>query len=160
MDEKKTLTAEQTREKALKYLEYRAHSEKELADKLRRAGAQDEDIESALEFARRYKFVDDADYAYRLARDLKNLKKYGSYRIRQELKFKGISEEYISAAMAQFEDCDETDALLPLVKRRLRGIFDRKSIDRTIRYFMYRGYKLDDIRKCIEAVIVEDENGI
>lgn len=159
MDEKKTLTAEQTREKALKYLEYRAHSEKELADKLRRAGAQDEDIKNTLDFARTYHFLDDADYAYRLARDLKNLKKYGSYRIRQELKFKGISEEYISAAMAQFEDCDEADALLPLVERRLRGNFEQKNIDKVIRYFAYRGYRFEDIKRCVEK-IAEDENGI
>ena len=95
MKEKKTLTTEETREKALKYLEYRAHSEKELSDKLRRAGARAEDIESALEFVQRYNFVNDADYARRLARDLKKLKKYGSYRIRQELKFKGSQETTI-----------------------------------------------------------------
>jgi regulatory protein len=158
MKEKKTLTTEETREKALKYLEYRAHSEKELSDKLRRAGARAEDIESALEFVQRYNFVNDADYARRLARDLKKLKKYGSYRIRQELKFKGISEEYISEAMAQFEEEDETDALLPLVEKRLRGNFEQKNIDRVIRYFAYRGYRFEDIKRCVD--IAKDEGEI
>lgn len=158
MDEKKTLTAEETKEKALKYLEYRAHSEKELSDKLRRAGAHADDIENTLEFARRYNFVNDADYARRLAKDLRNLKKYGSYRIRQELKFKGIAEEYISEAMAQFENDDEADALLPLVEKRLRGNFEQKNIDKIMRYFAYRGYRFEDIKRCVEIIKDKEEN--
>lgn len=160
MDEKEFLTAEQTRDKALTYLEYRSHSEKELADKLRRAGARQEDIEDTLVFARRYHFVDDADYAKRLARDLKNLKKYGLQRIRQELKCRGIGDVEITEALAQFDEDSEQEQLLPLVERRLRGDFTQKSIDKAIRYFIYRGYQFSDIKMCIDTIRENNENGI
>lgn len=40
-------------------LEFRSHSERELSDKLKRAGAKEEDIDEILEFCRNYGFLDD-----------------------------------------------------------------------------------------------------
>ena len=71
----KKLEFEQVKNKALRYLEYRAHSEHELYVKLKRAGAEEEDIERVLEFLREYRFVDDKEFALKCARDMKNLKK-------------------------------------------------------------------------------------
>ena len=45
----KELTAAEAKEKALRYLEYRSHSEKELCDKLKKAGAKEEDIPKLVE---------------------------------------------------------------------------------------------------------------
>ena len=50
--EKKELTFEQAKDKALRLLEFRSHSERELKDKLKRAGAKEDDIEEILEFCR------------------------------------------------------------------------------------------------------------
>ena len=149
--EKKELTYEEAKDKALRLLEYRAHSEKELTDKLRRAGAKDEDIERVMEFCREYGFVNDRQYAITKARDLKNLKKYGTRRIRAELNAKGIDAEYIEEAVGELDD-DEAETLLPLVEKKLKGDFDRKNVDRCIRYFMYRGYGFGDIKNCIDIV--------
>lgn len=149
MRESKELTFDEAKEKALRLLEFRAHSEKELSDKLRRAGAKDEDIEEVLEFCRNYNFVDDRAYAIGKARDLKNLKKFGIRRIKSELYSKGIDAEYIEEAVSLLDD-DEADALAPLVEKKLKGDFERKSVDRCIRYFIYRGYSFSDIKNCIE----------
>lgn len=149
MKEKQELTFEQAKDKALRLLEFRAHSERELTDKLKRAGANEFDIEEILEFCRNYNFVDDRVYAIGKARDLKNLKKYGARRIKSELYQKGIDAEYIEEALSLLDD-DEEDALLPLVEKRLRGDFEKKNVDKCIRYFMYRGYNFSDIKNCIE----------
>ncbi len=151
MRKQEELTFDETKDKALRLLEFRAHSEKELKDKLRRAGAKDFDIEETLEFCRRYNFVDDRAYAIGKAKDLKNLKKYGARRIRSELYSKGIDSEYVEEALSLLDD-DEEDTLLPLVYKKLRGDFEKKSVDRCIRYFMYRGYDFSDIKGCIESL--------
>ena len=52
----KELNFDEAKEKALRLLEFRSHSEKELSDKLRRAGARVEDIEEILDFCRNYGF--------------------------------------------------------------------------------------------------------
>ena len=79
--EKKELTFDEAKDKALRLLEFRSHSERELSDKLKRAGAKEEDIDEILEFCRNYGFLDDRKYAIAKAKDLKNLKKYGKRRI-------------------------------------------------------------------------------
>ena len=152
--EKKELTYEEAKDKALRLLEYRAHSEKELADKLKIAGAQEYDIEEILNFCRNYGFVDDKKYAVAKARDLKNLKKYGIRRIRSELYSKGIDAEHVEEAIAEL-DGDEEDVLLPLVRKKLGGGFDKKNVDKCIRYFLYRGYEFSDIKNCIENIKTE-----
>lgn len=149
--EKKELNKAQTKEKALRLLEFRSHSEKELRDKLIRAGANSEDLPEIFDFLREYSFVNDAEYAKKLARDLQNLNKYGMRRIREELKSRGIFGEDLENAMLELTD-EEEDQLLPLMERKLSGNFDKKNIDRAIRYFAYRGYGYDDIKSCIEKI--------
>ena len=153
--EQKELNYEQTKDKALRLLEFRAHSERELTDKLRHAGSKDEDIEKVLDFCRNYGFVNDREYAIRKARDLKNLKRYGIRRIKSELYAKGISAEYIEEAVSELDD-DERDTLLPLVEKKLGGNFEKKNIDKCIRYFMYRGYSFGDIKGCIDNINYEE----
>jgi regulatory protein len=150
----KILNYDETKEKALRLLEFRSHSEKELTDKLKRAGSLDEDIEKTLDFCREYGFVNDALYAKRKAQDLQNLKKYGKHRIKAELKQKGIDAELIELALEELDD-DEEDKLYPLVEKKLGGNFDKKNTDKCIRYFIYRGYSFGDIKSCIERA----ENG-
>lgn len=150
--EKKHLNYEQAKDKALRLLEFRSHSERELTDKLICAGAEREDIDRILEFCRSYGFVNDKSYAERKAKDLKNLKRYGRRRIEQELYSKGISREDIASAVEQLDFEDAEEILYPLVRKKLAGDFERKSIDRTMRYFIYRGYEIGDIKNCIERV--------
>ena len=153
---KKELTRSETKDKALRLLAFRAHSEKELAEKLKRAGAKEEDIEYALGFVREYGFVNDAEYAAHLAKELKNIKKYGKRRIEQELKARGISTEDALAALSELPD-EEEAALMPLLERKIGGNFEQKNIDKATRYFLYRGYEFGDIKACIEKLRQEAE---
>lgn len=155
MMEKKTLTKEQAREKALRLLEFRSHSEKELCDKLKIAGAKQEDIPEIMEFLKEYNLINDRDYAARLSHDLRNLKKFGKRRIKEELYQKGIRGEILEEVLSELPD-DDTDELLPLVEKKLAGNFEQKNIDRAMRYFAYRGYGFDDIKSCIEKLKLED----
>ncbi len=153
--EPRILNYDETKEKALRLLEFRSHSEKELADKLKRAGSVDEDIEKVLDFCREYGFVNDEQYAARKARDLQNLKKYGRQRIVMELRQRGIAEEFIDSALLDLEESEE-DILYLLVLKKLGGNFEKKSIDKCIRYFIYRGYNFRDIKSCVERVKTEE----
>lgn len=150
-NENKELTFEEAKDKALRLIEFRTHSERELTDKLKRAGAKDEDIEEILVFCREYHFVDDRRYAIAKAKDLKNIKKYGKRRIKAELYHKGIDAEFVEEAISYLDE-DEEDMLLPLVEKKLKGDFEKKNIDKCIRYFIYRGYGFSEIKNCIENI--------
>lgn len=151
----KILNKEETKEKALRLLEFRSHSEKELRDKLFRAGAAAVDIDCTVEFLVEYGFLNDEKYAVSKAQDLAHLKKYGKKRIAADLKMRGIAAEYIDEALNLIE-IDEKEVLLPLVEKKLRGDFERKSIDRTMRYFASRGYRFEDIKSCIDELKTEE----
>ena len=154
MYEKKELTFLQVKEKALRVLEFRNHSEYELREKLRRAGGRESDIDKAVEFCIEYGFINDENYAIHLAKDLSNLKKYGKMRIKSELYRRGISNEYIQSALEEIED--NSDELERLVEKKLNGNYDRKNCDKAIRYFIYRGYELSQIKSAIERLKTDE----
>ena len=135
--------------KALRLLEFRSHSEGELRQKLKIYGAKSDDIEKVVEFLLEYKLLDDEGYAVRLANDLHNIKKFGKRRIEQELFRKGISREIIAMATDGIEDNDK-DMLYPLMEKKLGGDFSLKSRDRAFRYFVSRGYSFDDIKSVFD----------
>ena len=121
MKQEKKLTYEQTKEKALRLLDFRSHSEAELKKKLEAAGGTE--IDSVLDFCREYKLLNDEVYAKRLASDLANLKKFGRRRIKDELFARGIDSELVENAMADLE-FDESIELLPLMEKKLKNNFE------------------------------------
>ena len=156
-DNSAPLTYEQAKDKALRLLEFKRRSEKELRRRLLDAGADSGDIDMIIDFCKEYKFIDDEEFARLKAADLKNLKKYGKRRIERELAMLGIDSGTISSVMEELDFDDEEDALFPLVKKKLGGNFDKKSTDRCIRYFMYRGYDFYKIKHCMERAKEELE---
>lgn len=150
--QKPLITYEDVKEKALRLLEFRSHSEYELKTKLRQAGASDEHIDEALDFCRRYGFINDTAYAQAKARDLVNLKKYGSRRVRSELKAKGVDTTVIDEVMSELDRDTENEVLISLVEKKLKGDFSDKNRDKCIRYFIYRGYDLYDIKDAISLI--------
>ena len=148
---------EAVKDKALRLLEFRSHSEKELSDKLRRYGASEENIELTLDFCRRYGFVNDKSYAERKAQDLFRLKKFGTRRIENELKMLGIPDEYIKEALYELDEDSEREMLLDLARKKLRGDFTGKNKDKCIRFLLYRGYDLYDIKDAIDTLEAEND---
>ncbi len=154
-NQKPLTTYEEAKEKALRLLEFRSHSEKELEGKLKMRGASGEIISEVLDFCRNYGFVNDKEFAKRKAKDLYNLKKYGKRRIEQELKAKGIPSDLIYEALSDI-DFSEND-LESLVRKKLGNNFEKKNIDKCVRYFLYRGYDFYEIKSCIDMVLTEEE---
>lgn len=144
------------KDKALRLLSFRSHSEYELKQKLLSSGASSEDANSVLAFLREYSLVNDSLYAERLASDLSNLKKYGKRRIMQELLHRGIDRD-IAEEACNLLQTDEEETLIPLMRKKLSGNFDRKSKDRAIRYFATRGYSFSDIKSAIGQIMAEED---
>ncbi len=145
------LNYEEAKEKALKCLEFKSYCEKELSDKLKHSGADTETANKVICFLKEYKLINDLDYARRYSRDLQNLKKFGKNRIITELKIKGLSSDIIDTVISELPQ-QEDNILEELIKKRLNGNFDKKTKDKAIRYFIYRGYGLEEIKNCINKL--------
>ncbi|MBQ5323096.1 MAG: RecX family transcriptional regulator [Oscillospiraceae bacterium] len=81
---KEKLTTEQTKEKALNLLEYRAHSRRELFDKLKRF-ARFDTVNEVLDMLEESGLIDDRTYAFQYAQYLMLMKLLGPQRLKMEL---------------------------------------------------------------------------
>ncbi len=149
---KPLLTYEAVKEKALRLLEFRSHSKFELRNKLRMAQASEEHIDAVIEFCKEYGFINDLAYATHKANDLVNLKKYGIRRVKSELKAKGIADYIIDDVIENLNKESEKDVLIALINKKLKGDFSDKNKDKCLRYFIYRGYDLYDIKNAIALI--------
>lgn len=153
-------------EYALHLLDRRAYSWKEMYDKLMSAEkAQEDAVLTAMEKLTRYGMIDDARYAESLARMYVERKFYGLRRAVYEMKHRGLSQEDIDDALAEYDDPEFISAqLLELMQRKyarqLTDSDDRKAIERVTASLVRRGYTYQQIRFAMEdyfALLEEDE---
>ena len=102
-------------EKALYLLEHRAHSKKELENKITRAEFDREAARSAVEHMEDLGLLNDEDYARRLANELFTRKRFGARRVKQELRQKGIDDALIAAVDVVDEPLAVLDRQQPLL---------------------------------------------
>lgn len=153
-------------EYALYLLEKRAYSYRELYDKLMTAeDAREDAVLSALEKLMRYGFVDDARYAESLARHYVEGKKYGIRRAEYEMKHRGLSQEDIDDALAEYDDAERiSEQLLELLQKKyaryLTDPDDRRASEKVTAALVRRGYTYQQIRYAIEDYYawLEEEN--
>ena len=151
---KTKLTTEEAKEKALNLLEYRAHSRKELFDKLKRFT----DIETAnevLDMMEDGGLLDDEAYAFQYAHDLMEMKLLGPVRLKMELSRKGIDEDIAEKAIwaAEEEIGTAEERLERLIEIRYKNLLaDEKNRTKTINSLFRLGYGYDMIKEAIYNV--------
>lgn len=140
--------AHRAHEKALYLLEHRAHSKKELADKIARAEFDREAAQQAAERMEELGLVDDEQYARRLAQELFTRKKFGVRRVKQELRQKGIAEEIIQLVLDEFstEQEESAEKIRAILERKYPAAWeDEKIRRRAIAALQRYGYSMEDI---------------
>ena len=142
------------RDKALNLLSYRAHSRKELADKLRqKTSCHPAELSEVLDWLEEIGFLNDRAYAASVVRHAAG-KGYGSGRIMSELARRGISKELWDEALSEMPDTG--DALDKLVRTKLRDPEDREEVRKVSAALVRRGYSWDEVRRAIERHVPED----
>lgn len=151
---KTKLTTEQTKEKALNLLEYRAHSRRELFDKLKRF-ADIDTVNGVLDMLEDGGLIDDRAYAFQYAHDLMEMKLLGPQRLKMELSRKGIdddtAEEAIFAAEEEIGTAEERlDRIIELRYKNL--LTDEKNCKKIINSLFRLGFGYDMIKEAIYKV--------
>ena len=99
---------ERLRDKALNLLSYRAHSRRELHDKLLRKGAEEDETEEVLDWLTDQGFLNDWDYAGMIVRKYRR-KGYERWRIRAELFKRGIEREIREDVLSDLPDLQDAE---------------------------------------------------
>jgi regulatory protein len=152
--------ASRATEAALVYLGYRPRSEKEVRDRLRRGGYEQEAIDHAISRLHEWRYLDDADFARRWVENRATHRPRGRRLLQQELRHKGIDTE---TAREAIDDAalDETGAAEELARRRLPAYSgdEPAAIRRRLgAYLARRGYSYDVIRTALDRALGEAED--
>ena len=132
------------KDRALSLLTARPLSRKELTDRLlERADATEEEAEAVADELERLGLLNDRAYAETLVRHY-SAKGYGPYRLREELRRRGVPRAYWDEVLEELDD--PAEAIDALLRQKLRGrTVDRKELKRASDYLARKGYSWTDI---------------
>ena len=137
-------------EKAVNLLSFRAHSRKELADKLKqKTGCGDAELDEVLNRLEELGFLNDRTYAASVVRSCVR-KGYGAKRALSELSRRGVPKELREEALEEMPQMAGT--LERLIRARLRNPDDRDEVRKVSAAMSRRGYSWDEIRRALENV--------
>ena len=151
--------ASRATEAALVFLGYRPRSEREVRDRLRRGGYDQDAIDHAIARLHDWRYLDDTDFARRWVENRATHRPRGKRLLQQELRNKGIDRETAREVIDQADLDEETDAE-QIARRRLPTYAgdDPAAIRRRLgAYLARRGYGYDVIRVALERVLGDDE---
>lgn len=139
------------RERALYLMESRDHSYRELFDKLEKNYSEDICFEVCNRLAE-IGVINDRRYAEKLCRQLFEVKKLGRYRVKQEMRLRGLGAEIIEEAMENFSEEDEPfERLEKLVEQKYeRYLTDRKGVEKVKNALARKGYSFGEIKEVLD----------
>lgn len=117
--------------------------------------------EAAAEYVCGLGYVDDEEYAAKLAVYLIKRKRWGLRKARYEMLHRGLDGELVDNALSEISEEELDEELTALIEKKYGAkIQDRDDRRRTIAALARRGYDFGSIKRCIEAVAqsVEDQD--
>jgi len=147
------------RDYALKLIEFKDRTEKELRGRLLEKGYDENSVEDEIEFLKNYGYVNDARFAEHFTSDAINIKKWGKMRIRTELARKGIDSEIIENTIEDaFSECDD-DRVFSMMKTRFANsdFSNIKERTRIFNFYMRRGFSPDEIKGAMNKMCSFDD---
>lgn len=129
------------KDRALRFLVYRARSEKEIVDKLSSLGYEQRTIEWVLSELKRLGFVNDLEFALSFSRSKMVTKPMGQRLLHQELQKKGVSREIIDKVMDEiYKENDPLQIARALAEKRKKQYkdLDQHKLRKRICDFLFR----------------------
>ncbi len=150
-------TRRKAKKRALYLLGTKQYCYKELYTKLRRSYDEDTAREAA-DAMRDYGYVNDEDYAPKLAEYLIRTKRWGVRKAKYEMLHRGLSAELVEEVLSEYSEEDISEEITELLERRYYNkIADHDDRRRTIAALARRGYDYNLVKQCIEKLLREAE---
>lgn len=148
------------KESALRIIERNYKTEKEVRDKLKLKGYEEDDIDSSIEFLKNYNFLNDYNYTKAFIKDKINIQ--GSQKIKYNLIKKGISKEIVQEQLSSINKDDEKITALNIAKKKLNIIKKSENDEYKIsgklyRFLISKGYGYDVVKEVVKEVMLLDD---
>ncbi len=150
-------TRRKAKKRALYLLGTKQYCYKELYTKLRRSYDEDTAREAA-DAMRDYGYVNDEEYAPKLAEYLIRTKRWGVRKAKYEMLHRGLSAELVEDVLSEYSEDDISEEITELLERKYYNkIADYDDRRRTIAALARRGYDYNSVKRCIERLLNDAE---
>lgn len=147
------------KQKAYRYLAGRAHSEKELRDKLTAKGFEKKLIDSVIVEFKDMKLVEDCEFALAYARSRLLQKPIGENLLRRELWQKGIGEDIIDRTVqSAYSEKSQSELVIGLVKKRksrYQGLDELTAKKNLGDFLVQRGFDWELAKEVLDEVYLK-----
>ena len=151
-------TRRKAQKRALYLLGTKQYCYNELYKKLRQT-YNEEAAREAADAMRDYGYVNDEEYAPKLADYLIHTKRYGLRKAKYEMLHRGLSAELVENTLAEFSDEEIYEEITELLERKYYAkIQDHDDRRRTIAALARRGYDYNAVKHCIERLLEDYED--
>lgn len=148
----KTYTPAEALPKIAAYCAYQERTQKEVADKLKSYGLDEDEAGEIIIRLGREKLLDEERYAQAYARGKHRTNGWGRRRIRMEMKAKGLSEYCIKSGLKELDGDEYYDKLKQLLGQRdarEKETHPQKRKMKLMAYLTQKGYESDLIQEAI-----------
>ncbi|AYA38245.1 RecX family transcriptional regulator [Hymenobacter oligotrophus] len=156
---RKTYTPGEALQKIAAYCAYQERSHREVEDKLRSYGLDEDEAGEIIIRLVREKLLDEERFARSFVRGKYRLKKWGRRRIRMELKQRRISEFCIKAGMSEIDGDEYYQNLRELLEKKNALEKESNPLKRRQKLSVYatqKGYEADLIQDALGEILAED----
>lgn len=133
------------KKRAMYLLEKMDRTERQLSEKLKQNGYPEECILAAIDYVKKYHYIDDLRYAKTFIRF--HQEKKSRQRLKTDLMQKGVEKSIIEQALDEEYDTDERIKIRELLCKRHYNYDsnDSKEMQKTYQFLMRRGFRSSDI---------------
>ncbi|WP_026396101.1 RecX family transcriptional regulator [Acetobacterium malicum] len=156
--------AEITREKAMdmavKYLSFKSRTSSEMVEYLKKKNVDDNIITDVMKKLGEYRYIDDVVYLKNYVENNRHLNYYGSRRMTQDLKKRGISDDLLLSLEDLFSKEDEYQCCQMVAKKNLRVLKGQTSVQKKKKLYDKlgrMGYPTEMVLEIIRSLVLEDE---
>lgn len=142
------------KDKAYKFLGYKARSEKEVRDKLIKENYPQEIIDRIIELFKHYNYINDENYTKAYINNRIKFKPRAKRMLKYELVQKGVDNDTIENIIDS-SNIDETDIAISLLQKKLKNKKDieQKEKQKIYNYMLRRGFDYETINRAFKEVL-------
>lgn len=155
MNEKKSYTFLEIKQKMVNYCVYQDRCHKEVEQKMWDFLLIPEAKDEILLYLMKENYLNEERFTRSYIRGKFYMKSWGRNKIRNHLKFKGVPEKLINASFDEIEDDDYEKTLEKLYLDywgKIKGLQDYQKKSKTIKYLLSKGFEYESITSLIKKL--------
>ncbi len=150
---------------ALNYISYRMRSESEVKKKLYELGYIHEMVDATIDFLYEYSYLNDLEFTKSFIHDKATLSRHSIYRIRHDLRQKGVKPEIIEKALNNYKDqmidFDYDNAKI-LSLKKYKQLYNKKKYNeyelkqRVYQALVQKGFNIYTIKEALQDALIDE----